>query len=678
MRKLLFVQFVALFFTAVFLQAQSGSEVQVEVSPNPVGRGDRFSVTIRVPVEDSSMVEVEEPGFDDAIILLRGPYVRPVNIPGSLGERITHTEITYIYRSDDTGRYEIGPYRVTGVERVYTTEPQLLEVGVYRNQQLIIPLELEWSLSSASAYVGQNVVSVLNALEQPEISMFEDISIGSPAEGFFQMAEGLGSINRIRRGGETLYEIPVASYIFTPSTSGRIALPQARVSYTHGQAVSGRPVIQVLPLPESVQESGAVGDFSLSAEVEKREVRQGDRVSLTVRVEGTGNLNYLRFPDVQLDGFTQLQVEESSDYIPTQNGYRGSRTYTYFLAAEEPGQKRLTVTSLNAVQPTSGRVYSTRSFTFSMDVIPEKRGAVEKQENSGFGFAPLQIDSMQTSEISTRFTQIASYGWMLPGPLLFLFFLLLRRKKLVLLGSLVFFLSFGAVEFSSERVEQTVENAYQAYHQKEFALAEALYLQAARERPEVPDLRYNAALCSFQKGDIGPAVLYTRTALTIQPMNETYAAFLDYISQEHGITTDIEPPFLFHPDLFLLLFTLFINGAGFMGIIYLFKQKNGYFIVSAFMLLASVALVIGLSYSVIQANQEVGVIVAKGESMPAVKKIPHTESSDAFSVKEGELVKIKGATAEFFFVETGLGRKGWILEENIISVPSLKKLSEQL
>lgn len=678
MHKLIFLQVVALFFTAVFLQAQNGNEVQVEVSPNPVGRGDRFSVTLQVPVEDSSMVEVEEPGFDDAIILLRGPYVRPVNTTGPTGERLTHTEITYIYRSDDTGRYEVGPYRITGVERVYTTEPQLLEVGVYRNQQLIIPLELEWNVSDETAYVGQNVVSVLNALEQPEISMFEGISVGSPSEGFFQTAEGLGSINRTRRGGKTLYEIPVAGYIFTPSSPGNIALPQARLNYTHGQAVSGRPVIQVIPLPEFVKESGAVGDFSLSAEIEKREVRQGDRVSLTVIVEGTGNLNYLQFPDVQLDGFTQLQVEESSDYTPTQNGYRGSRTYTYSLAAEDPGQRKITVPPLNAVQPSSGSVYSTRSFTFSVEIIPESKGAAEELDTSGFGFVPHPIGSMQTSGISTRFMHISSYGWMLPGPLLFIFFLLLRRKRLVLLSSLVVLLSFGSVEISNETVVQTIENAHEAYNQKEFAVAEALYLQAARERPEVPDLRYNAALSSFQKGDIGSAVLYARTALTIQPMNETYAAFLDYISQEHGITTDIEPPFLFHPDLFLLLFTLFINGAGFMGTIYLFRQKNGYFIVAAFMLLASLVMGIGLSYSIVQSSQEVGVIASAEGSMPAVKKIPHIGSSDAFTVKEGELVKIKGAAEEFIFIETGLGRKGWVLKEDIISIPSLKKLSEKL
>ena len=115
-----------------------------------------------------------------------------------------------------------------------------------------------------------------------------------------------------------------------------------------------------------------------------------------------------------------------------------------------------------------------------------------------------------------------------------------------------------------------------------------------------------------------------------------------------------------------------------MGIIYLFRQKNGYFIIAAFMLLASIVMGIGLLYSVVQSNQEVGVIAAADETIPTVKKIPHIESSDAFTVKEGELVKIKGAAEGFFFIETGLGRKGWILQEELISVPSLKNLADQL
>jgi len=96
------------------------------------------------------------------------------------------------------------------------------------------------------------------------------------------------------------------------------------------------------------------------------------------------------------------------------------------------------------------------------------------------------------------------------------------------------------------------------------------------------------------------------------------------------------------------------------------------------MLLASIVMGIGLLYSVVQSGQEIGVIAAADESMPAVKKIPHMDSSDAFTVKEGELVKIKGAAEGFLFIETGLGRKGWVLKEDIIFIPSLKKLSEKL
>ena len=191
MRRLSVLYIFVLMLTTVLLQAQnlstggSSSGVSIELSPNPVGRNDRFGVTIQVPVDDASMVVVDGPELDDDILLLRGPYIRPVYSTGPNGEQLKRTEITYVYRCASTGRFEIGPYRISCIDRVYSTQPQLLEVGVYRNRQLIIPLELEWRVSEDTAYVGQNIVSVLTALERPEIEMFEEVSVGSPADGFF-------------------------------------------------------------------------------------------------------------------------------------------------------------------------------------------------------------------------------------------------------------------------------------------------------------------------------------------------------------------------------------------------------------------------------------------------------------------------------------------------------------
>ncbi len=671
-KSLLYIMLLLL--TAVLLPAQSDEAVTIEVSPNPVGRNDRFGITIQVPVEDSSMVVIDEPELSDEILLLRGPYIRPVYIEGPSGERVPRTEITYLYRCSGTGRYGIGTYRISGLDRVYQTEPQLLEVGVYRNRQLVIPLELEWSLSDTTAYVGQNIVSVVNVLEQPEIRMFEDVRIGSPAEGFFEAAEGVGSINSVERGGRTLYEIPVAGYMFTPSTPGRVVLPQAIIYSQDGQAVSDRPAIEVRALPERVQASGAVGNFLLTARMGAEEVQQGEQVQLFVRIEGTGNLNYLQFPELQLEGFSQLQAEETADYVPTQQGYKGSREYVYTLVAEDAGTKRVSVNEMNAVQPDTGRIYSTRGYSFSVNVAAGGNEYESVEGEGGFGFSPIDPEAMKRAEISTRFMQIESYAWLLPGPLLLLLFLLLKRRKTAMILPILLLLSFGAAEFEREPLLQAIESAGEAYRQESYQSAEGLYLEAVRLRPDVPDLRYNAALAALRRGDVGAAVLYARTALTIQPMNETYKEFLDYISQEYGITTEIELPFPFHPDLFLLVLTLLVNAAGFLGIVYLFRQKNGYFITAALLIVACVVVGIGFSYSISQANRDIGVVVIQREAAPPVKKIPRIEASDAFNLKDGELIRIKGEAGEFYFIETGLGQKGWILKNGVDPVPGLPQL----
>lgn len=674
MRKLLVLHIAVLILASTIVYAQSKNGVSIEISPNPVGRNDRFSVTIEVPVSDSSMVVVDAPELDNSMVLLRGPYIRPVTDTGPSGEELARTEITYVYRCEATGRFEIGPYRISGIDRVYTTEPQLLEVGVYRNRQLVIPLELEWRVFENTAYVGQNIVSVLTALEQPEIRMFEDVTVGSPEEGFFQPAEGVGSINRLKRGGKTLYEVPVIGYMLTPSTTGRIALPQGRVNYENGQAASDRPVIEVLPLPEQVQESGAVGAFRLEAELEKREVGVGERISLVVRIEGTGNLNYLDFPELQLEGFSQLQDEESSDYAPTQKGYKGVREYTYTLVAEESGSKSVRVPSMKAINPDSDRIYSTRSFTFNVEVVSQSEETAGEEGEAGFQFTPIPMDSMGRGEITSRFTKIESYFWLLPGPLLFFLFLLLTRRKLAVLIPLLLLLSFGAAEFNSKSVVVTIEKALQAYERGDYSTAEVLYLEAVRLRPDVPDLHYNAALAAFQKGSIGSAVLYTRTAMTLEPMNNTYDAFLEYISQEKGINTDIEPPFLFHPDFFLFSLTIFLNMAGFLGIIYLFRRKNGFFIVAAFLFFLSVVIGIGFVYSIVESNKKVGVVVIQEDTIPPVKKIPRESASNSFTLKDGEVVKIKGRANDFYFIETGLGQKGWILKDVLKPVPGIPRM----
>jgi len=659
------------------LYAQQGRQVSMDISPNPVGRGDRFGVTIVVDIEDPSALDVTQPDLSEDIVLLRGPYVRPVWSGEGDGEERRQTEITYLYRCDATGRFEIGPYRIITPRRIFSTEPALLEVGVYRNRQLVVPLELRWDVQPSSAYVGQNVICILKALEQRDIRIFDDTVIQSPSEGFFQPAEGIGEIRRYNRGGVSLYEIPIETFVFTPSSAGTVTLPGARVNWEEGQAVSSRTVIDVLPLPEAVQQSGAVGRFEITAEIDHTELETGQRVGLTVRVSGTGNLNYLQFPELEAPAFSILEQDEEADYTASAGGYRGWRQYTYTLVAEEPGPANIMVKSLTAFDPVERRVYFSPGRSFPMQVLSPQGRTSEESDTDSFQFSLIQAGDMEQVNMSLRYSSWMEYLWLLPGPIVFLLFLLLKRRKAVLTVFLLLFLSFNPIDFTSDGLTDTVLSAERHYSDKDYVAAEALYEELIVQQPYVPALYYNAALCAYQQGKIGRAVIHARTAQELQPMEQEYRRFLGYLDAQYGIVTQINSPFPFHPDFFLFILILGINAAGFLGVLYLFRRKNSYFIGALLLVVVSFANVIGMTYAVHASKRTTAVVMQESGEVYEVQKIPKDGSEADFVLQPGETLHIKGDADDFYFVTTSLGQKGWIKKTSVRIIPDLVELANR-
>jgi hypothetical protein len=647
----------------------ASSPLSLEVVPNPVGRGDRFSVTILVAVENTENISVEAPDLPDSIILLRGPYIRPVWVNNAAGQSEPRAEITYLYRGDATGRFEIGAFRIATANRVYTTEPRLLEVGIYRNRRLVIPLEIVWDIAVETAYVGQNVLCLLKSLDEKDIRLYEKPVVSPPSEGFFLPAEGVGEIRKYSRAGVPLYEIPLAAYIFTPSVPGRITIPGASVEWENGSAASDRVVLEVKPLPGQVQNSGAVGSFRLVSAIEKEEVALGERLRLDVRIEGTGNLNFLEFPSVEAKGFSVLEKDEASDYRATPAGYRGSREYSYTLLAEEAGEKTIRVGSYTAIRPEDGQVYTLPASSYEVRVKPpEKAGAVSTRDED-FPFHPPRPAEFGRINLSARFLDWTEYLWMLPGPLLFLIFLMGRHRKLLLPVVLGILLSFTAVPPDTESFNERVLKADGAYRSGEYMEAEYLYGELARDFPEIPDLYFAAGISAYRLGHTGEAVWNARTALMLQPLKTDYRDFLVSLSEREGISTTMDLPFLLHPDFFLFILTLTLNFASFVGIFLLFYRKNAYFIAAVLLLALSLAAGGGMLTSCASLSRETAIVLPKEGSEVQIKKIPRRDSSAAFTLKEGESIKIRGEAEEFFYILTSLGQKGWIVEEDVRMIP---------
>lgn len=98
--------------------------------------------------------------------------------------------------------------------------------------------------------------------------------------------------------------------------------------------------IQVDPLPaKPIGFSGGVGKFSISAKLDKQEVKAGDPVTLRVVISGTGNLKLIKQPVVEFPkGFDKYDPKVTDKTKLTNVGVGGSMVYDYLAVPRNQGK----------------------------------------------------------------------------------------------------------------------------------------------------------------------------------------------------------------------------------------------------------------------------------------------------------------------------------------------------
>ncbi len=99
--------------------------------------------------------------------------------------------------------------------------------------------------------------------------------------------------------------------------------------------------IKVKPLPEEGRPSsfsGSVGDFSISADIDKTRLKQGDALTLTINVQGTGNVKTFGPPVLpELPDFKVYEPKVSESGNIQNMTYVGLKSFEYVLIARNPG-----------------------------------------------------------------------------------------------------------------------------------------------------------------------------------------------------------------------------------------------------------------------------------------------------------------------------------------------------
>ena len=375
--KGVFVVLLLLLGSAVFAQ-----NTFVVDAPRVVGQDEAFRVVFTA---DGEIEDFQTPQFSGLEVLAGPSQSKMMSSQYINGKSSKKVEIsyTYIVRPVAEGMAKISAASATIGGKVYTTKEMQVEVvkgaasnggsqqqqgQVTGNAQQQKPKSssevsskdvfLQLSFSKTKVVKGEPVIATLKLYTKVGIAGFEDIKF-PVFDGFWsQEIETPQNINFVRENVDNqIYSAAVLrKYVLLPQQTGDLEIKPAEMicqvqvmTSPRGRSIfddffdqgyqivkkrvnSGNAKIKVSPLPAGAPATfgQGVGNFSLKVELSRDSVKAHEAGSVIVTVQGTGNLNLIEAPKVQLPAdFELYDVKTSNSYLYGANGISGSKSFEY-------------------------------------------------------------------------------------------------------------------------------------------------------------------------------------------------------------------------------------------------------------------------------------------------------------------------------------------------------------
>jgi hypothetical protein len=152
--------------------------------------------------------------------------------------------------------------------------------------------------------------------------------------------------------------------------------------------LSAPPIsITVKPLPDRGKPTsfnGAVGDFRMSTEVDKRVINQNEAVTLSITIEGQGNIETLSMPEIPEPPNTKVyESDMRSELYRQRDVIAGSKTFEVILIPSQKGEFLIPGVEFSFFSPRVERYITLKSDPYKIQVNPSKAGAASLPPGRG-------------------------------------------------------------------------------------------------------------------------------------------------------------------------------------------------------------------------------------------------------------------------------------------------------
>ena len=397
------------------VSGQSGTSVRVTASADPVEAAVGETVVFRVEVEGAPATVIQIPSRPPTVNLeprRRAPRTeRSRSTEG--GELRRTVTFSWRFQPQETGTARIRAATIVVRGEEYTTEDIRVRVTpppqrpstptLTHPKDASAPtlderdLFIRATATADRAYQNEQVVVEYRLFYRPGVRLRHSRLADSwNAPGFWR--EELNVASRPtpqpqRVDGQRYETVVLKRVALFPTRPGTLNVDPLRIETEAqgtmrmrkgGPALRGRfesvrlasqsLSLRVRPLPASAPASfeGAVGQFSMTARVDTPRATVGDPVSLTVQVQGTGNLTTLSPP--RLDVPSAIEAYEptvESDLERNGRQIRGAKTFTYTLTPRSGGHHALAPIEFSYFDPEAGQYRTLRAEGPVLDVSGE-------------------------------------------------------------------------------------------------------------------------------------------------------------------------------------------------------------------------------------------------------------------------------------------------------------------
>ncbi len=427
-------------------------EFSAAVDRTTVGLGETLELTLTVQGEDmlSAPSPVLPPLADWSV--LGSSSSQATNISLVNGQMKKEVTLNFIYElaPKRLGKLTIPPCQLTYQGRSYASQP--IEVMVVKAAQgqaapatpgpgtpsarSQVPIEgnlvLAVTPSRRTVYVGEPVTVEVSLMTRLQISNAGWAELPSFA-GFW--TENLFDADRFhfeRRvvDGRAYDVSPLKKVALFPLSPGmatikpmafNVAVTQPSrdifdmFGTTQTVRVESKPVtLNVLPLPEAGKPkefTGGVGQFTLSATLDRSTTTNSEPVSLTVKLSGTGNIRMIDKPLLPaVDGLKVLEPEVKDDAHVTADGVSGTKTFRFPIIPQGDGKYVIPAIAVATFDPSSHSYRTLKAGPFEF-TASGSAAAAPLTEPSGLKVLGTDIDYIKPDAAALAIVPLAPPWW---------------------------------------------------------------------------------------------------------------------------------------------------------------------------------------------------------------------------------------------------------------------------